>query len=319
MTLSLFNACTGHSAEVTEENIYSGMCDASAGIALSSDIIIVADDESNALFKYSRKGGAAPLEVIKLDRFLQADRKHPEADIEGAARVGDTVFWITSHGRNKDGEVRQSRQRFFATRVVSDGIRPEGRPYKQLLADFAADPKLKFLNLRQASTRAPKAEEGLNIEGLVARPDGTLLIAFRNPIPDEKGLLLPLLNPQELVTGGTARAKFGEPILLELEGRGVRDITYAGGSYYLIAGSRKGGGKSQLYSWDGTGQPTAYKKKFPSSLNPEALLPLPSGHEMLILSDDGGKKVGGLECKDLKPEQRRFRSFLLTFELEPPK
>ena len=33
----------------------------------------------------------------------------PEADIEGATRVQDRVYWITSHGANNDGEVRPSR------------------------------------------------------------------------------------------------------------------------------------------------------------------------------------------------------------------
>lgn len=311
MTLCFVNEQTGQSVQVTDEKVYSGMCDASAGIALTEDIFIAADDESNVLHKYSRSGPSKPLQLIPLGRFLQADRKHPEADVEGAARVGDVVYWITSHGRNKDGELRPSRQRFFASKVAGDNLRLHGFPYKSLLDDLASAKQLESLDLKKAATKAPKAKDGLNIEGLVARPDGTLLIAFRNPIPGGMGLLLPLLNPAELVNGSPARAKFGEPILLDLDKRGVRDITFLDGTYYIIAGSRKGGEKSQLYTWDGKSAPAVFEKAFPKAMNPEALLPLPSGKEMLILSDDGTRQINGVDCKELKPELRQFRSYLM--------
>ena len=41
--------------------------------------------------------------------------KKPESDLEGAANLADRIYWITSHGRNREGEARESRHRFFAT------------------------------------------------------------------------------------------------------------------------------------------------------------------------------------------------------------
>jgi hypothetical protein len=46
-------------------------------------------------------------------------------------------------------------------------------------------------------------------------------------------------------------------------------------------------------------------------MNPEAIVFYPDkgGKRFLVLSDDGGRSVGGKRCKDLKdPSQKSFRS-----------
>ena len=45
------------------------------------------------------------------------DSSHPESDIEACTRVGDIIYWITSHGRSKKGKWRNSRYRLFATEI----------------------------------------------------------------------------------------------------------------------------------------------------------------------------------------------------------
>lgn len=96
-----------------------------------------------------------------------------------------------------------------------------------MFRDILEDSRLDQFNLKEAETKAPKAEGGLNIEGLTATPEGELLIGFRNPIPDGKALLLPLKNPSDLVKNpDTAKAIFGEPITLDLGGLGIRSIEY---------------------------------------------------------------------------------------------
>jgi len=51
----------------------------------------------------------------------------------------------------------------------------------------------------EASHLAPKTPGALNIEGLCATPDHKLLIAFRNPLPQSKALLIPLENPEQVI------------------------------------------------------------------------------------------------------------------------
>ena len=294
------------------------MCDASAGFALTDDLFVAADDESNELRTYSRSRPGHPVAKLDLRRFLLVGRDNDETDIEGSAQVGDIVFWMTSHGRNKDGKPRPTRQRFFATRLNTTSGQPRlelvGQLYAGLLRDLSFDPQLKPFGLYAASQLAPKDKGALNIEGLCSRPDGSLLIAFRNPVPNKKALLVPLLNPAELVAGKGARAKFGPPIQLDFDGNGIRDLVQQNGTYYIIAGAHNGRDDFQLYSWNGADALTMLHD-WKGSFNPEAVVPVP-GHpkNLIILSDDGSRKTKGTPCKMLPEAQRKFRTVLLTLE-----
>ncbi|MGZ8900249.1 MAG: DUF3616 domain-containing protein, partial [Limisphaerales bacterium] len=168
------------------------MCSASAGVALSTDVFVAADDESNRLRIYSRAKPGVPINKLELGSFLQIGKGNAETDLEGAAQVGEMVYWITSHARNRDGEARPARQRFFATKISGreqPRLETTGQAYGNLLRDLMAEPRFREFGLAEAAGKAPNKKGALNIEGLCARPDGSLLIAFRNPIPGKKALL----------------------------------------------------------------------------------------------------------------------------------
>jgi hypothetical protein len=116
--------------------VFYGMSDASAGVSLGPDKFIAADDEENILKVYKTITGSKPIFCFDVSRFLECLSDYPEADIEAATKVGSRIYWIGSHGRNKDGKPRPNRYRFFATEIVPDGnsiaIRPVGKPYKDL-------------------------------------------------------------------------------------------------------------------------------------------------------------------------------------------
>jgi len=305
-------------AEVSEPILYSGMCDASAAVALTDKLFAVASDEESVIRVYDRDQGGAPLQSINLSAFLDLDARKPETDLEGAARVGDRAYWITSHGRNKSGRERRSRERFFAVQIVTNAqgveLKMLGKPYKHLLDDLMRDPKLKRFNLAAASHLEPKARGALNIEGLSATPEGQLLIGFRNPIPGRKALLVPMLNPDAVIHGEAA--KFGDAILLDLGGLGIRDMACWDGQYAIIAGSYDGKGQSRLYEWwGGTSTPRLVKHAHLKGLNPEAIIFYPDkdGEQFQLLSDDGKKLVNGKPCKELAdPSRQHFRSVWIS-------
>jgi len=259
-----------------------------------------------------------PIAQFHFDRFLRSDSEHPEVDIEGAAKLGKVVYWIASHGRNKSGKKRPGRLRLFATSFGRQGdsltVSGVGKPYTKLLADLRADSRLDRYGLAKASTRAPKKKRALNIEGLAATPAGHLLIGFRNPIPDKKALIVPLLNPGEVITGN--RAQLGAPLELDLGGLGIRSIDYHNGlkRYVIVAGSYKGGSGFAMYLWNGLadGKPERVGDADFTDLNPEAIVIYPDATEkdtIHVLSDDGTCLVGGKPCKELEDIQRRsFRS-----------
>lgn len=308
--------------EVASATVYTGMCDASAAVPLSSTLFLVADDERNTLHVYDVDRPGRPVASFPWDEPLGIDPRedeHPEADIEGATMLDGRIYWIASHGRSKKGKWRPNRHRFFAlTARATDGevsLRPFGERCKTLVRDLVEDDRFDELGLpeavafgvKQVEELAPK-RKGLNIEGLCAAKDGgSLLIAFRNPQPDHKALLVPLLNPAAVITEAE-RPRFGEPIALDLEVEqdgettplGIRSIEYSPrhGGYLMVAGPTAGGRPFALYRWSGdqTESPKLLQQAT-SVLNrleefsPEALVVYPDRMQLQVLSDDGSRKV----------------------------
>jgi hypothetical protein len=294
---------------------HSGMCDASAAVAVGRTMFVVANDEDNVLRVYRSNTPGQPIHTFDLTSFLKPDPDHPETDIEGATQVGDRAYWITSHGTNKNGKPRSSRRRLFATDVKVTGdkvtITPVGTPYMDLVQDLTAAPQLKDFKLGDAAEKPPEETGGLNIEGLCATPEGALLIAFRNPVPEKKALIVPLENPKEVIDGKAA--KLGAPIQLPLGGLGIRSIEYceSKGKYLIVAGPHDDEGDFKLYQWSGPSskEPELLKEINFKGLHPEALIVYPGEKtKVQVLSDDGSKQLDGKDCKEAKPEKRSFRS-----------
>jgi hypothetical protein len=306
------------SAPAPPPSRYQGMSDASAVVTLGSEHFAVADDEDNVLRIYSLDSSGLPEHAVDFSSFLAVDPRSPEVDLEGAARIGDRIYWISSHGRNKRGEECLSRHRFFATTIVeSNGvfdIKAIGQSYTNLLHDLLNDLGLARFNLPAAAKRAPKAKEGLNIEGLCATPEGHLLVGFRNPIPDGMALIVPLLNPADLIIGKQAR--FGKPLLLDLGGLGIRSIAMSKDRYLIAAGSYDGTGQVVLYEWEGGPVvPRRLQRNEIVGLNAEAVEFFDEGtKELLVASDDGALKGPSKQPKWLRTRrQKSFRAMTLDF------
>ncbi|WP_158597997.1 DUF3616 domain-containing protein [Noviherbaspirillum saxi] len=288
---------------------YTGLCDASAASALGKDHFVVADDERNTLVIY-KLNQPEPAHSIDLSAFL-GTKEDKESDIEGAAAIGKRIYWISSHGRNSSGEVQKRRYRFFATdkdEQTPTTLAPVGKPYTTLLDDLIAAPELKKYRIADAASRAPEAEGGLNIEGLTAMPYGGLLIGFRNPIPGNLALIVPIKNPAEMIKG--TKPQFGKPIELALGGRGIRSIERVGKEFMIVAGPPADDGSFMLYRWSGKADDKA--QAIPgievSGLFPEALIAVPNSTQTLLLSDDGGVKSRGVACKNKEKSKQSFRA-----------
>lgn len=303
---------------------FTGACDGSAAVLLDKGLLAVADDEHSLLHVYGGVGGAP------VNRDLRAflgfavtgkDESKDEADIEGAARVGDRVYWIGSHSHNKNGKPRPERLVLFAT-TANEALTPIGSPAHSLLdaliaiaderaADGRPTPLAQAIGqlglaALAASPIAPEAG-GINIEGLGAGPDGSLLIGFRSPRAsssqhkkDEPALIIPLLNPKEVVEA-KAVPRFGMPISIDLDGLGIRDLLRrSDGSYVVIAGPTPDDTGFVLNTWSGPGgvspQPIAADL---TGLHPEAVVEREG--RLLLLSDDGDDR-----CKQAPVAERSF-------------
>jgi hypothetical protein len=334
--------CLGSSGEFL---IFRGASDASAAVAVSEDMFVVADDENNILRVYETSKTGHPVGSFDLTSFLDIEPEHPEADIEAATMIGRRIYWITSHGRNKDGKIRPNRYRFFATEVFFENrsvkLRPAGKPYKTLVHGLiktgtahrlGLDKATRFgadLKKKEREKLAPK-EEGLNIEGLCASPDGgTLYIGFRNPRPKDrqngraKAIVIPLLNPNRIIDAGESPV-FGEPILWDLDGLGIRSIEYSRfhRACFIVAGGPDEDVGFALYRWSGKLEsPPVLEQELSlakSKFTPEAVIPFEKSGRLLILSDDGSlvvKVAGAWEC--LEGEYRNDGTTLNKYLVNP--
>jgi hypothetical protein len=322
-----------------------GVCDASAVAALPRggfDVFLVANDENEQLEAHKPDGtklnvGNGDLRsLLRFDDSARAKVMKGEADLEGAAWLGDRIYLITSHGRNSDGERRPRREQIISLTAKSDAsgvtveVPSDMRSYRGLLDDLAKFPALSA-SIDTTDGKAPAlAPEGggLNIEGLAAGSDGTsLLIGLRNPLTqDGRAIVVPLMNASALLSNSQGkRAELGDPILLDLGNKGIRSIEYVENkqSYLILAGPRDDGTDFTLYLWSGRpndGKPSEVKgvaeilKQIPETFRPEAMTINKESNRVLLVSDDGGRKFSGEDCKKLDPGDQRFRAVEISIE-----
>ncbi|WP_026602031.1 DUF3616 domain-containing protein [Methylomonas sp. 11b] len=292
---------------------YKGRSNVSGAIALNDRYFIVADDEDNELSVFDKHAEKALKPAIALSEVFDGeikDGKHQEIDLEGGARIGEVYFWIGSHSTNSEGDERPARRRLFGIHLTE--IEPGkfsaqryGSIYTQLIADLKQDKRFARYDWEQAERIPPKDTGGLSIEGLAATPEHGLLIGFRNPLAggntengylkNGKAILVHLLNPLALLQGQAAQ--FAEPIELDLDGLGIRDIAWHQDHLYLIVAgpfhaNEKRLEKHWLYLWDSaSGELERLEHIDLGDLNIEAAFFFPSQNDRVeLLTDDGAKK-----------------------------
>ncbi|MGV9265137.1 hypothetical protein ACWDRR_10785 [Kitasatospora sp. NPDC003701] len=313
----------------------TGSSDASAAVDAGGGYVVVADDESNVLRLYDRNASGAPVRTWDFSSALGVSK---EIDIEGATRIGNTVYWTGSLGNNKDGEIKTPRHTVFTTTVTGSGAATQlalGGKYTGLRDDLIAWDKANGnrygFAAGAASGEAPKQIDGFNVEGLEFAPGSstTAYVGFRAPLAPAvtggRALIVPVTNFSSL-PGGSAHATFGAPIELDLGGLSVRDLRRnALGQYLIVAGSWAADDNSDpyaLYRWDG--QPGSQPVKvldLPTSDAGgwEAVPDVPDltapGARVQLITDDGSADLygDGTEAKDLThPEWKKSRTTWFT-------
>ncbi len=283
-TASFVISYAASAAATMTSRFHTGASDASTAVDAGEGYMLVADDENQVLRLYKRTNSGLPFAGFDYTSSLGltdlSGGVPREVDIEASVRVGDRIYWLGSHSNSSGGANRPNRSRLFATDVTGIGasttLRYVGR-YDGLKTDLISwdinnghglGTSYFGLQASAATGVAPETDGGVgfNIEGLTMAPDGTTgYLSFRAPISPAsnrtQALIVPVTNFTSLVSGNPTGgpATFGAPILLDLGGRGIREIKGNGtGQYVIVAGPSGGAGgdpnASKLYTW--TGNPT---------------------------------------------------------------
>jgi uncharacterized protein DUF3616 len=280
---------------------YIGICEASAGAFIDGTHFAVASDETNTLQIYER-GKPAPIRNgVDMAGFTTFNK----SDLEGAAAIGDRVYWISSHSFNSKGKDNDKRKVFFATRIVLAQGKPPtligvGQPAKSL-----RDPLAKVAGV---------APGELNIEALAATPEGGLLIGLRAPLRDGRALVIPFKNPAQVVDQG-AQPEFGAPVPIDLKGNGLRSMDLLPGQpeqYIIVAGPVADSADGfALFRWSGpktNSDPVKIEGLNLTGIKPEGAMVVPGQNVVQLLSDDGDI----CSDEDDPPNKRKFRSIDVT-------
>jgi hypothetical protein len=308
--------------------------------------MIVSDDEQNRLIVFNRNNSGMALKSFDYSTLLNLTDLSGgiprEIDLEASARgIANTnrFFWLGSMS-NKSSDPpyssRPNRNRIFATDISGTGAATNftyiGR-YENLRSNIISwgDANGLGLTASAADGKDPKQIDGFNAEGLCFAPDNTTLyIAFRAPLlPTSnrtKALIAPLQNFESWFGSGSPASSptFGSPILLDLNGWGIRSIDrLSNNNYVIIAGNYDDGPfNGAIFTWNGNAvdAPVQQNGFSLAGMNPEAFLQLNSAgnivtNQLQVISDNGAYEYynDAIAAKDLAIGNfKKFRSDIIT-------
>ena len=349
-------AASAASVTPNTTHFHTGTSDASTAISIDSNYMLVGDDENQVLRLYDRNQSGLAVNGFDFTSSLgltdtSSGGAIREVDIEAATRLNNTIYWTGSNSNSSSGDSRPNRDRLFATQISGTGANTtlsyQGR-YDFLQQDVTAWDKnnghglgANYLGLTASAAPGtiPESTNGYNIEGLTIAPDNTTAyVSFRAPLEPASNrsdaLIVPVTNFTSLLSstgGGTqGSATFGAPILLDLGGRGIREIQRnANNQYVIIAGSTGSDTGSapndfRLYTW--TGNPTDAPELHNANLTAlntggsfESIVGVPDNltntSQLQLLVDNGDTVFynDGTAAKDLAQNNfKKFRSDTVT-------
>ena len=343
-TLSISYAASSGDTSTANTFWHTGICDASAAIPVDDNYMLIGDDEQNGLYLYNRKKSGEALKAYMYNDMLGYagcnKGKCEEADVEAAVKSiahKGRIYWLgsMSNGKAPKAKDKQNRNRIFATDISGTGSNV-AFSFAGYYADLRSsllqwgDNNGYKLSNSAAAGQDPKEKDGFNAEGMAFAPDDTtLFIGLRAPIVPvkkrDKALIAPLLNFETFFNNGKPDAKpiFGQPMELNLGGRGIRDIVrLSNGMYIIAAGSCDGEPNSALYKWTGNkGDEPVWLDKFNTTgLNVEGIAEINENGSMAldklqVVCDEGSHILygDGVESKNLSAAPfKKFRSVVLS-------
>ncbi len=314
---------------------YGGDPDLSAAVDAGDGYVLEANDENQTIELY-KDGGGSPVKEFRLDTISDgvADFSSPlgqadlggEVDVESAARVGDTIYWIGSMGNTAGSHTLPTSQISFTTSVTGSGadtnivVTHAYGPANSLMQALVAwdqnngsglGPNALGFAHGITEGAGPHGPGGVTVEGFAFAPGSTSVgyLGFREPVVNvggkEDALIVPINNFDALENGTATVPDIGQPIFLDLGGHTIRDIVKNADDQYVISAGTADASVTDndwsLYTWNGDpNTPPVFDQTLPA-VNPhvggswESISPLPTplviGSKIEIVTDSGKSAV----------------------------
>lgn len=221
-----------------------------SGVTFYHELLVVCPDEA-ASFNVLKRVDGEKYRVTSTIQLMSGDGI--EIDLEAATSDARHLYLVGSHSlaRKKvdaDRKYKKNRERITEVDehegadslfrlVLDDEGRLKDKDRISLRDIFKSDDILK------AFTKIPSKENGIDIEGLAVK-DGRLYLGFRGPVLRENFVPIVVLDfddPEDY-----------EMRFVNLDGRGIRDITAVDDGFLIIGGPVGDGFETcVVYYWDG--------------------------------------------------------------------
>ncbi|QMT36270.1 MULTISPECIES: DUF3616 domain-containing protein [Neisseria] len=287
---------------VSPEKIVShklaGTYEPSAVQQLPDGRLLVAEDEAvRALSLLTVNADGTLQENQAADSELMNSLKVKLDDLEAlAADDKGYIYAATSFSSTKKNSREPDRERFVRFKIQGNRIQDLKEAVNLKEALLKASEVQKTI---QSKTGKPVDFHDLNLEGLAYdTKNNRLMLGIREPMAGKLAMVIPINNPNELFENKAA-PRFGEVLLLDLEGGGIRSLEYmAETDSYLIANELANEqGKFRSYLWRWAGKPQSQLQKLVLNTdekwkNAEAVNVIKADDKqyLLVMSDDGKAK-----------------------------
>lgn len=205
------------------------------------------------------------------------------------------IFAITSHSRKENGKRGDNREQ-----LVRFSMRDEQVIDLKIQRGLRKTITGQHKSLKDAAKiRDAKEDEGFNIEGLsFDAAKQRLLIGLRAPISGGDAIIVVLENPQAIFDKDEKPRIAEQLIRLDLDGGGIRSLSYDPHLKAYLIISRKPDKSFKLWLWNGDLDASPRRIKIPGIKNlrqAEGVTPVSiDGHAegILIVSDEGDGLMG---------------------------
>ena len=286
---AIYNLSKGNIVYKTDK--FYNVFEPSGATTMPDGKVLIVEDESSAtslkLVDIEQNGKVVEIGNLYLDKKLKHIFKKDIEDLEAITSDGNLVYGITSHTLSKKNGRKASRERFIMF-TYEDGAIKKFHIYSNLKNDLV-------YSFPELSKNASFYTNSINIEGLCfdeIKKD--ILIGFRAPVVNSTALLLAISNPKDVFLKG-ARPLFSKPIKLNLNGMGIRDITYDAQKkgFWIIAGSSNERNKAfTLWFWDRANKKLNKIKNHPDIGYAEGITLIKKDSNLpgLFIVEDNGQK-----------------------------